>query len=52
MKEFWVPTVTDIHEADDAAKAAEFVDVIQIPVFWFDRQTWSSLQQKLKNMSI
>ena len=31
--EFGVPTVTDIHEADDAAKAAEFVDVIQIPAF-------------------
>ena len=31
--EFGVPTVTDIHEADDAAKAAEFVDVLQIPAF-------------------
>ena len=31
--EFGVPTVTDIHEADDALKAAEFVDVLQIPAF-------------------
>ena len=31
--EFEVPTVTDIHEADDAVKAAEFVDVLQIPAF-------------------
>lgn len=30
---FDVPTVTDIHEIDDAAKAAEFVDVLQIPAF-------------------
>ena len=36
--EFGVPTVTDIHEADDAVKAAEFVDVIQIPAFLI-RQT-------------
>ena len=30
---FGVPTVTDIHEVSDAAKAAEFVDVLQIPAF-------------------
>ncbi len=30
---FNVPTVTDIHEASDAAKAAEYVDVLQIPAF-------------------
>ena len=30
---FEVPTVTDIHEASDALKAAEFVDVLQIPAF-------------------
>ncbi len=30
---FDVPTVTDIHEVSDAAKAAEFVDVLQIPAF-------------------
>jgi len=30
---FRVPTVTDIHEASDAAKAAEYVDVLQIPAF-------------------
>ncbi|CAM1347577.1 3-deoxy-8-phosphooctulonate synthase [Tenacibaculum halocynthiae] len=30
---FNVPTVTDIHEVSDAEKAAEFVDVLQIPAF-------------------
>lgn len=30
---FDVPTVTDIHEASDAAKAAAYVDVLQIPAF-------------------
>jgi 2-dehydro-3-deoxyphosphooctonate aldolase (KDO 8-P synthase) len=30
---FNVPTVTDIHEVTDAAKAAEYVDVLQIPAF-------------------
>ncbi len=31
--EFGIPTVTDIHESDEAAIAAEFVDVLQIPAF-------------------
>lgn len=35
---FDLPTVTDIHEANEAAMAAEYVDVIQIPAFLF-RQT-------------
>ena len=30
---FDIPTVTDIHEVSDAAKAAEYVDVLQIPAF-------------------
>ena len=30
---FQVPTVTDIHQASDAAMAAEYVDVLQIPAF-------------------
>lgn len=30
---FGVPTVTDIHEVSDAVKAAEYVDVLQIPAF-------------------
>ncbi len=30
---FKVPTVTDIHETSDAALAAEYVDVLQIPAF-------------------
>lgn len=30
---FEIPTVTDIHEASDAAMAAEYVDVLQIPAF-------------------
>lgn len=32
-REFAVPTVTDIHESHEAAMAAEYVDVIQIPAF-------------------
>jgi 2-dehydro-3-deoxyphosphooctonate aldolase (KDO 8-P synthase) len=32
-KEFGVPTVTDIHESHEAAIAAEYVDVLQIPAF-------------------
>ncbi len=31
--EIGVPTVTDIHETPDAAIAAEYVDVLQIPAF-------------------
>ena len=30
---FSVPTVTDIHQANEAAMAAEYVDVLQIPAF-------------------
>lgn len=30
---FKVPTVTDIHEVSDAAMAAQYVDVLQIPAF-------------------
>jgi len=30
---FNIPTVTDIHDVRDAAKAAEYVDVLQIPAF-------------------
>lgn len=32
-KEFGVPTVTDIHESGEAAMAASYVDVLQIPAF-------------------
>ncbi|MGA3246121.1 MAG: 3-deoxy-8-phosphooctulonate synthase [Bacteroidota bacterium] len=32
-KEFGVPVLTDIHTAEDAVKAAEIVDVLQIPAF-------------------
>lgn len=31
--EFGVPTVTDIHKPEEAAMAAEYVDVLQIPAF-------------------
>ena len=31
--EFGVPTVTDIHNPEEAAIAAEYVDVLQIPAF-------------------
>lgn len=30
---FDIPTITDIHESSDAEKAAEYVDVLQIPAF-------------------
>ena len=30
---FKIPTVTDIHEVSDAAMAAQYVDVLQIPAF-------------------
>jgi len=32
-KHFNVPTVTDIHENSDAAMAAKYVDILQIPAF-------------------
>jgi 2-dehydro-3-deoxyphosphooctonate aldolase (KDO 8-P synthase) len=32
-KEFGLPIVTDIHTAEEAAMAAEYVDVLQIPAF-------------------
>lgn len=32
-KELGIPTVTDIHESHEAAMAAAFVDVLQIPAF-------------------
>jgi len=32
-KEFGIPTVTDIHESAEAAMAAAYVDVLQIPAF-------------------
>lgn len=32
-KEFGVPVVTDIHASEEAAMAAEYVDVLQIPAF-------------------
>ena len=32
-KEFDLPVVTDIHAAEEAAMAAEYVDVLQIPAF-------------------
>jgi len=33
-----IPVITDIHESSDAAMAAEYVDILQIPAFLF-RQT-------------
>ncbi len=32
-KTFEVPTVTDIHDVNDAKKAANYVDILQIPAF-------------------
>ncbi|MCB9262578.1 MAG: 3-deoxy-8-phosphooctulonate synthase [Flavobacteriales bacterium] len=37
-EELDIPTVTDIHESDEAEMAAKYVDVLQIPAFLF-RQT-------------
>ncbi|MDE6559073.1 MAG: 3-deoxy-8-phosphooctulonate synthase [Muribaculaceae bacterium] len=32
-RELGIPTVTDIHAADEASMAAEYVDILQIPAF-------------------
>lgn len=32
-QEFGIPVVTDIHSTDEAAMAAEYVDILQIPAF-------------------
>lgn len=32
-REFDIPVITDIHESDEAALAAQYVDVLQIPAF-------------------
>ena len=32
-KEFGIPVVTDIHSSEEAAMAAEYVDILQIPAF-------------------
>ncbi len=37
-KQYHVPVITDIHESHEAAMAAEYVDVLQIPAFLY-RQT-------------
>lgn len=37
-EKYGIPTVTDIHESHEAAVAAQYVDVLQIPAFLF-RQT-------------
>jgi len=37
-KEFGIPTITDIHKESDAAMAAAYVDILQIPAF-LARQT-------------
>ena len=37
-KTFGVPVLTDVHSPEEAVKAAEYVDVIQIPAF-LSRQT-------------
>jgi len=37
-KQFSVPVITDVHSPEEAVKAAEYVDVLQIPAF-LSRQT-------------
>lgn len=46
---FDVPVVTDIHAADEAAMAAEYVDVLQIPAFCVVRQICLLLPQNRKD---
>ena len=43
---FGVPTVTDIHSAEEAAMAAEYVDVLQIPAFLCRKDRKSRKYQK------
>ena len=38
---FGIPTVTDIHSAQEADIAAQYVDILQIPAFLCDRPTCS-----------
>ena len=35
-----VPVITDVHETWQCKKAAEVVDILQIPAFYVDRQIY------------
>ena len=50
-KTFDVPTVTDIHSEDDAAKAAGYVDILQIPAFLVRQTDLLVAAAKTKNLS-
>ena len=43
---FGVPTVTDIHAAEEATMAAEYVDILQIPALPADRPACSRRQNR------
>jgi len=37
-KKYSLPVVTDIHSPEEAAKAANYVDALQIPRFFADKR--------------
>ena len=39
-EKFNIPTITDIHSKEEATIAAKYVDVLQIPGFYVDKQTY------------
>mgnify|MGYP002617239382 CR=1 FL=1 len=47
---FGVPTVTDIHSADEAEMAAEYVDILQIPAF-LCRIYWLLLLKRVRRLT-
>lgn len=50
---FGVPTVTDIHAADEAAMAADYVDILRHPLSSADKRTyWSLLLKPEKTINI
>lgn len=52
-KTFGIPTVTDIHAADEAAMAASYVDILQIRPSCADRRTcwWRQLKPEKRLIS-
>lgn len=49
---FDVPVVTDIHSAEEAAMAAEYVDVLQIPAFLCRQTIYWSQQHRPERLLI
>jgi len=46
---FSVPVITDIHNPDEAQVTAQYVDILQIPLFYADRLICLSQQLKPVN---